>query len=92
MHLSIVHKENVEIKEEPKSFENEPNFASEPEVYRSEPCHSSFETKTILIQHNSSYQGENKPFNCEICDYHSSLKSNCVVVKRLSEDVPIFWT
>ena len=76
MHLSIVHKENVEIKEEPKSFENNPNFASGTEVYTSEPCNSSFDTKTILVQHNSLYQGENKPFNFEICDYRSSLIGN----------------
>ena len=60
MHLSIVHKENVVVKEEPESFENEPNFASGTVVYRSEPCNSSFETKTISVQHNSSCQGEKK--------------------------------
>ena len=52
MHLSIVHKEKVKVKGEPKSFESEPNLGSETEVYRCEPCDSSFETKIIFDQHN----------------------------------------
>ena len=45
MHLAIVHQEKVKVKKEPNSFENEPNFGGETEVYRCEPCDSSFESQ-----------------------------------------------
>ena len=81
MHLSIVHKERVDIKEELSSFENEPNLGIEMVLLRCEPCDSSFETKTILDQHNSSYHEENRPLKCDICNYifskRSSLKLCC---------------
>ena len=43
MNLAIVHKE----KEEPMSFENEPNVDIINILYRCEPCNSSFETQII---------------------------------------------
>ena len=69
MHLSIVHKEKVEVKKEPKSLENELNLCITKILYRCEPCDSIFETKMILDQHNSSSHKKDKLFNCEICDY-----------------------
>ena len=76
MPLAIVHKEKVRIKEEPKSFENEPNFGKETEVYRCELYVSSFETQLILDEHNTSCHKEDKRFNCEICDYSFSQKGS----------------
>ena len=72
MNLAIVHKE----KEEPMSFENEPNIAIINILYRCEPCNSSFETQIILDQHNSSYHKKDKLFLCDICERNFSHKGS----------------
>ena len=76
MHLSIVHKEGLKIKVEPKSLENYPIQGTETEVYRCEPCKSNFETKMILDQHNTFYHKNDKVFKCEISDYNFSQKGS----------------
>ena len=76
MHLSIIHKETVDIKEDLSSFKKEPNLSIEMVLFICEPCDSSFETKMILEQHNSSYHKENKPFKCDVCNYSFSKKSS----------------
>ena len=84
MHLSIVHKESVKIKEEPLTCENETNLGSEKALFMCEFCDSEFETEIILNQHILSYHKENKPFKCDICDYRCSRRSN---LKRHVESV-----
>ena len=74
MHLAIVHQEKVKVKKEPNSFENEPNFGGKTEVYRCEPCDSSFESQITLDQHNRSYHKKDKQFTCELCDCNFSQK------------------
>ena len=76
MHLSIVHKEIVKIKEEPLTCEIEPNLGSEKALFMCEFCDSQFETEIILNQHISSYHKENKQFKCEICDHIYSKKES----------------
>ena len=76
MHLSIVHKESVEIKEEPLTCENEPNLGSEKVQFICKFCDSEFETEINLNKHISSYHKEKTTFICEICDQSYSLKSN----------------
>ena len=44
MHLSIIHKESVEIKEETLAFENKPNLSSE-KIKACDICDSKFKTK-----------------------------------------------
>ena len=74
MHLSIVHKESVEIKEEPSTCKNEPNLGFEKALFMCEFCDSQFETEITLNQHILSYHKENKQFKCEICDHSYSQK------------------
>ena len=74
MHLSIVHKESVEIKEEPLTCENEINLGSEKAQFICEFCDSEFETEIILNQHISSNHKEKTTFTCDLCDYSFSQK------------------
>jgi hypothetical protein len=72
MHLSIVHKESVEIKEEPLTCKNEPNLVSEKALFVCEFCDSEFKTEIILNQHISSNHEEKTTF---ICDQSYSQKN-----------------
>ena len=76
MHLSIVHKESVKIKEESLTCENETNLGSEKALFMCELCDPEFETDIILNQHILSHHKENKQFKCEICDHSFSKKSH----------------
>ena len=68
-------KERVQIKEEPKSSENETNLVLEKVLYRCGICDSILETKIILDQHyNASYH--ETLFTCEKCEYSFSQKGN----------------
>ena len=89
MHLSIVHKEIVEIKEESMIFKNEPNLDTEKVLLMCDICDSKFETQITLNKHIDSQHVEfvhekKKPFNCGICDYNFSQKSD---LKRHLESV-----
>ena len=68
-------KERIQTKEEPNSFENEPNLGLEKILYRCGICDSNLETKIILGQHyNASYN--ETLFTCNICEYSFSQKGN----------------
>ena len=71
MHLSIVHKENNQIKEEQMICNNKPN----PKVpLICDICYSNFENQILLKLHVASIHEGKKPFKCEICDYQCSTK------------------
>ena len=69
MHLSIVHKEIVEIKEESITFKDEPNLDTENVLLMCDICDSMFETQITLNQHIDSQHVKNDTFTCETCDY-----------------------
>ena len=75
MHLSIVHKESVEIKEETLAFENKPNLSSE-KIKVCDIRDSKFEAKKTLNQHIASDHKDNKSFKCDKCDHSYSNKGN----------------
>ena len=70
MHLSIVHKENVEINQEPTCD----TFVEEPEKvpFQYQICEKAFSEKRNLNKHVSSSHENKKTFKCEICDYKKS--------------------
>ena len=75
MHLSIVHKENVEIKQE-RSYDILEKEIEEPEKVslQCENCDKSFSTRNNLNKQVSSILEEKKPFKCDICDKYFSQK------------------
>ena len=77
MHLSIVHKENVEIKDEPKCDILEKDI-EEPEkvTFQCENCGKPFSDKKKLKNHVSTVHNRKKAFKCEICDYTFPLKGS----------------
>ena len=75
MHLSIVHKEIVEIKKEAITFKDEPNLDTEKVLLMCDICDFKFETQMTLNKHIDSQRVENKIFQCEICDYSCPKKA-----------------
>ena len=77
MHLSIVHKENVEIKQEP-SCDTLGKEIEEPEKVRfqCQICEKAFSEKKKLERHVSRIHEESKAFHCDICNYRCSQKGN----------------
>ena len=77
MHLSIVHKENVEIKQEP-SYDVLEKEIEELEKFslQCENCDKAFSTRSNLNKHVSSIHEEKKPFKCDICNYSFSQKGH----------------
>ena len=77
MHLSIVHKENVEIKQEPNfdTFEKE---IEEPEKvpFQCQISEKAFSEKRKLERHISRIHEESKAFHCDICNFKCSQKWN----------------
>ena len=71
-HLSIVHRERAEIKEEPMTCKSEPNLGTEKVLM---VCELKFETKDCLNQQIALHHEGNRPFKCEICYYSCSGKS-----------------
>ena len=69
MHLSIVHKEIVEIEEESIILKDEPKLDTANVLLVSDICDSKFETQIPLNQHIDSQHVENETFKCETCDY-----------------------
>ena len=84
MHLSIVHKERIEIKEEQIICKSEPNLGFEKELLMCDICDLNFETQIILKQHVASRHEVEKPFRCEICNHSFSQKRS---LKRHIESV-----
>ena len=68
MHLSIVHKEIVEIKDKP-------NLDTEKVLLMCDICDSKFETQITLNKHIDSQHVENKTFKCEICNRSYTKKA-----------------
>ena len=60
MHLSIVHKEIVEIKEESITFKDEPHLDIEKVLLMCDICDSKFETQITLNKHIDSQHVEKK--------------------------------
>ena len=85
MHLSIVHKEIVEIKEESMTLKDEPNLDTEKVLLMCDMCDSKFETQITLNKHIDSQHVENKTFKCEICN-HSCTKM--ATLKKHIRDAP----
>ena len=56
MHLSIVHKERIEIKEEQIICKSEPNLGFEKELLMCDICDLNFETQ-IILDSNLESQG-----------------------------------
>ena len=75
MHLFIVHKESIEINEDPMTGKGEPILGTENVLLNCDICSSKFETKIMLNKHINSHHEGNKSFKCEICDKTFSLKS-----------------
>ena len=68
MHMSIVHKEMVEIKEEPiDTVENEPEENIINQSFSCEICEKKFSQMKTLKKHVSSVH-ETETFQCEICN------------------------
>ena len=76
MHLSIVHKESVDLKEETLIYGNKPSLPKEQVLFQCNSCDSKFETEINLNQHNLSDHKKTKLFKCDLCDYSSSQKGN----------------
>ena len=75
MHLSIVHKLNVEIKQEPSFDILEKEIEESEKVsLQCEHCDKAFSTRSNLNKHVSSIHEEKKPFKCDVCDYSCSRK------------------
>ena len=68
MHMSIVHKEMIEIKEEPTNIEKESEETTMANLLSCEICNKTFSTKGNLKKHVSSVHERKKPFECEICN------------------------
>ena len=83
MHLSIVHKEIVEIKES-ITFKDEPNLDTEKVLLMCDICDSKFETQITLNKHIDSQHVKNKTLKCEICDYTCPKK---ITLKKHTESV-----
>ena len=77
MHLSIVHKENIEVKQEPSCdiFKKE---IEEPEkvALQCEYCQRAFSNKKSLKRHVASVHERKKQFQCENCDMAFSTRNN----------------
>ena len=78
MHLSIVHKEVVGIKEEPTSnnFKEEPEKTRIKTLLQCEICSKTFSHKSAIKYHITSVHEEKKPFKCKMCDHSYSEKGN----------------
>ena len=75
MHLSIVHKLNVEIKQEPSFDILEKEIEESEKVsLQCENCDKAFSTRSNLNKHVSSIHVGKKPFKCDICDKNFSQK------------------
>ena len=84
MHLSIVHKERMEIKEDQRIFKKEPNLYLKKDMLMCDICELNFETQILLDQHVTLQNGVKGQFRCEICDHGFSKKWN---LKRHIETV-----
>ena len=75
MHLSILHKENVEIKQE-GSCDTLEKKIEEPEKvpFQCQICEKAFSDKGNLEKHVSTIHEESKAFHCDICNYRCSQK------------------
>ena len=82
MHLSIVHKETIDIKKEPTCstfMENSDETRStsvqeKKKPFKCDMCDYSFSEKGSLKKHIASVHEGKKPFNCSICGYNCSEK------------------
>ena len=82
MHLSIVHKETIDIKKEPTcvTLKEKPDNTRSATVqekkkpFKCDICGYSFSGKGSLKKHIASVHEGKKPFKCEICDYSCSQK------------------
>ena len=77
MHLNIVHKEKIEIKEE----QTDSNLKEETETRKKaaapcEICGKTFFDMSTMKKHIASVHEKKKPFKCEICDYSFSEKGS----------------
>ena len=68
MHMSIVHKEMIEIKEEPIKIEKESEETTIAQSLSCEICNKIFSTMGNLKTHVSSVHERKNRFECEICD------------------------
>ena len=70
MHMSIVHKENVKIQQEPTCDILEKEI-EEPEevIFQCGNCDKPFSGKKNLKKHVSTVHNKKKAFKCDICDY-----------------------
>ena len=77
MHLSIVHKENLEIKQEASCDILEKEI-EEPEKVslQCENCDKAFTTRSSLNRHVASIHEGKKPLKCDICGFSCSLNYN----------------
>ena len=83
MHLSIVHKEIIDIKKEPTCstlMENSDGTRStsvqeKKKPFKCDMCDYSFSEKGSLKKHIASVHEGKKSFKCDLCDYSCSHKS-----------------
>ena len=92
MHLSIVHKEIIDIKKEPTCstlMENSDETRStsvqeKKKPFKCDMCDYSFSEKGSLKRHIASVHEGKKPFKCDVCSYSASERAN---LKRHIESV-----
>ena len=76
MHLSIVHKLSVDLKEELLIYENKPSLGKEKLIFQCYSCDSKFATEISWNQHIFSHQEVTKLFKCKLFDYSCSQKGD----------------
>ena len=76
MHLNVVHKEKIDIKEEANdnTSNDVPNEKQTKALVRCEICCKTYSKLANLKKHIASVHEKKKPFKCEICDYNFSQK------------------
>ena len=84
LHLSLVHGEKMEIKNEPLEYENVQELQMTEKVFsddvvdtalKCEICSSIFKTKETLKRHLQTVHEGKKPYKCDICDSSFSEKA-----------------
>ena len=78
VHLSIVHKEQIDIKEEPtdSTSKEEPDETRKKATVRCEICGKTCSHMGHMNKHVASVHEGKKPFKCDICDCRFSQKSH----------------
>jgi uncharacterized Zn-finger protein len=69
MHLNIVHKEKINIKEEPDETRKKAPVSCE-------ICCKTFSKMANMKKHVASVHEKKKPFKCNICDYSFTQKAH----------------